>query len=149
MVVDDSATGVVAGYRRAGVAAKYCLDARAQFAQIERLGDIVVGTQLEPHDPIDHIVGGGKHHNRYIAARADTAGNVESAFARQVDVKNDQVRHTVVEMFVQLATICRGFDDIAVAAQIFHDHGAQVGFIINQHKALSAGHRGSSRLPLP
>src|SRR5687767_9780119 len=69
------------------------LDPAQQLAQAERLGQVVVGAQLQADDLVDLLVAGGEHEHRGFRARgAQPAEDLEAVHARQADVEQDQVR---------------------------------------------------------
>src|SRR5712671_5797251 len=74
-------------------AAQYGLDASEQFADGERLGDVVVGAKLEADDLIHFLTARGEHNDRNGRPFGlELLAHIESAHARHHDVENDQVR---------------------------------------------------------
>ncbi len=72
-------------------ASQHRLDARAQLARVERLGDVVVGAELEPHDLLGVVRPGGEDDDRRAAAAAaQLATDLEAVLARQHDVEQDE-----------------------------------------------------------
>src|SRR3954451_10409641 len=65
--------------------------AAEQLAHREGLGDVVVGADLEPDHLVDLGVLGGEDDDRYGAARAHVAADVEAAGPRHHDVEDQQV----------------------------------------------------------
>ena len=63
-----------------------------QFAQFERLGEVVVGAQLQPDDPVDGIAFARQHDDRNVPVLADLARQVETVFLAEVEVQRDQAR---------------------------------------------------------
>jgi hypothetical protein len=45
-------------------------DARDELLRTERLDDVVVGPELEPHDPIALVSARSEHHDRRVAENA-------------------------------------------------------------------------------
>ena len=69
------------------------LDAAHQLAQPERLGQVVVGAQLEADDLVHLLVARGEHeHGRLGAGGAQPAEGLEAVDAGQPDVEHDEVR---------------------------------------------------------
>ena len=83
------------------------MDARPEFAEVERLGDIVVRADLEADHAIDRIARRGEHDDRSLAARPDTACDRKAILAGEVDVEDQQVRRTIARQRVQFETIAR------------------------------------------
>ena len=66
--------------------------ARAQLANAERLGDVVVGAGLEAEHLLGLLRAGGQHQDRRAhAAAPQLAADFEAVFARQHDVEQDRV----------------------------------------------------------
>jgi hypothetical protein len=47
-----------------GGAAQQRANSRQHFFEVKRLGDVVVGAELEAHDPVDVLAAGGEHDDR-------------------------------------------------------------------------------------
>jgi hypothetical protein len=63
-----------------------------ELPQVERLGEVVVGTELEPGRLVVDAVGGGEHEDRDAAARGDDApGDLVAGRAGDVAVDDRQV----------------------------------------------------------
>ena len=68
-------------------------DARPEHRQRERLGDIIVGASLQPHNLIHlHVVGCEQDHRRLVAVRAPVAQKLQTARIRQIDIQKHQVK---------------------------------------------------------
>ena len=75
----SSEPGVAAGHARA---AQRRLHAAAELAQRERLGDVVVGAELEAEDLVDLLGLGREHDDRHRRARAHAPADLEAVEAR-------------------------------------------------------------------
>ena len=64
-------------------AAHHALEARAQLARVERLGDVVVGADLEADDAVDDVAGAGDHDDADVVALAQVAREREAVLAGQ------------------------------------------------------------------
>src|SRR5205807_1115135 len=63
-----------------------------EFSQFERLGEVVVGTELEPGGLVVDPVRGGEHQDRHAATRRDDAlGDLITRRPRDVTIKNRDV----------------------------------------------------------
>ena len=79
--------------RRTTVAAQDGLDPRKELRARERLGDVVVGADLEAHHPVDLLALGGEDDDRGIdALAAQRAQHLDAAHPRQHDVEEDEVQ---------------------------------------------------------
>ena len=68
------------------------LDARQQLHHLERLGDVVVGAELQADDLVDDLAARGQHdHRRLDAAAAQLAQHVEAVHPRQHHVEQDEI----------------------------------------------------------
>ena len=84
---DDAARG-----RRRATSPKQCLDPREQLRHRERLGEVIVGAELEANDLVRRLTSGGEHEDgRGDASRAEIAAHVEAAGAGQHDVQQDGI----------------------------------------------------------
>src|SRR5918995_3581185 len=78
-----------------------------QLAHRERLRDVVVGSDLEADDRVDLGVLGGQQDDRYRAAGADVAADVEAAAPGHHDVEDQQVEAglVVAELYVGVLAV--------------------------------------------
>ena len=67
------------------------LDARHQLTHGERLGDIVVCTQLETHDLVGLFLTGGQHDDRRVLFRAHPPADLKAVHLGQHHVQQNQV----------------------------------------------------------
>ncbi len=58
---------------------------------VERLGDVVVGAELEALDLVDRAVAGGEHHDRHVGELADPLEHPVAVQVGQADVQQHQV----------------------------------------------------------
>ena len=93
-MADDPAAGRIG--QVAVRAAQQRLDPAHQLAQAERLGQVVVGAELEADDLVDLVVARGQDEDRHLGAgRAQAAQDLEPVDARQADVEHDEVGRLV------------------------------------------------------
>ena len=65
---------------------------RRQLGEVERLGEVVVGTRIEPAHGVDDLVHGGEHqHGRHVALDAHLPAHVGAVTVRQPQVEHDRV----------------------------------------------------------
>ena len=95
----------VAGPERRGAArrrghleaAQDGLDPGHQLEVVERLGDVVVGAELQALDLVHRVVAGGQHHDRDVGERPDLADHLEAVDVGQADVQQHDVRVLVLD----------------------------------------------------
>ena len=69
------------------------LDPAHQLAQPERLGQVIVGPELETDDLVHLVVPGGQHEDRHLGAgRPQPAEDLEPVHPGQADVEDDEIR---------------------------------------------------------
>ena len=93
------------------------LHPRAELAQREGLGDVVVGAQLEAEDLVDLLGLGREHDDRHRGARAHAPAHLEAVQAREHDVEHDEVEGRLAEAGERLAAVGGLHDLVAVLAQ--------------------------------
>ena len=75
-----------------GAPAVECSQAQHELAQLERLGQVVVGAELEPGGLVVKTVGSGEHQDRHTTAGGDDAlGDLVSGRAGDVPVEHGDV----------------------------------------------------------
>src|SRR5215470_12493345 len=75
--------------------AKSGADAREELARVERLGQVVVGAELEADDLVHVLPLGGDHDDRDaggVRARAQAAAHLEAVHAGEHEIEKDDVR---------------------------------------------------------
>jgi hypothetical protein len=117
-----------------------------QFAGVEGLDHIVIGTELQCHDPVDVFALAGDHDDANLGLSADLAQQRKTVFVRQVDVQQDQIHITpgeeiahgyaigcgadLVAFFADVGRQCRAGDRI-----VFDDQDMAIG----KHEVVSEG----------
>ena len=121
-------------------AAQLGADPAEQLADRERLGDVVVGADLEPDDLVDLGVLGGQQDDRHRAAGADVATDVEAAAAGHHDVEDQQVVPglVVAELLVGVLTVDRERDVEALLLERVADRVAHRGLVVGDQDAPAA-----------
>ena len=89
--VVDQYTAALLALAAADAASQQRLDPRFQFGQLERLGQVVVGTEVEPVHAIADLTSRGEHqHRQRLAAPAQARQHLKAIQPRQPDVENRQ-----------------------------------------------------------
>ena len=75
-----------------GAPAVECSQAEHELPQLERLGEVVVGAELEPGGLVVETVGGGEHEDRHAAAGGDDAfGDLIAGWSGYIAVEDGDV----------------------------------------------------------
>jgi hypothetical protein len=112
----DRALGVLVGLGHPG-APQRRLHARAELAHRERLGDVVVGAELEPEDLVDLLGLGREHDDRDRRAGPQAAAHLEAVHPGHHHVEHDEVEGLLGEAVQRLAAVGRLHDVVAVPLQ--------------------------------
>ena len=125
------------GARRGGAgAAEQRLDARQQLAHVERLGQVVVGAELEADDAVDDLPARGQHQQRRLhAASAEVAADVEAVLARQRDVEDQQIELRPRAHFHGRVAVEGDVDVVAFALQTVAQRDHEAVLILDEEDA--------------
>ena len=150
--VAAEAQRVIAGSWR-GASAQQRIDAQQQFAQVERLGQVVVGLQFESADAILVIGAGTEHeHRSKVAAPAQFFEHLEAVLARQHDVEDQQVDAALRHAFERARAGQHVFGVVGLVAEVVTQHLAELAFVFGDqdpatHEVCSKGRRTVNELP--
>ena len=107
-------------------------DTGAQFRQMERLGQVIVGPELEPLDlVIERIPGRNDDHAGRFALPPELFEYPQAAAVGQHDVQQDTVVVVSGDLFERRCVIGRLLDHILFAAQRLHHDLPQGGFVFH------------------
>src|SRR6266851_7751143 len=92
----ESATASLGIPRRRGVAGfappQHRPDARQKLPQPERLGDVVVGSELQPDHPVDLVAAmAGRDDDRNIGVRTDLTEQIETVLLAKPQIEDYKV----------------------------------------------------------
>ncbi len=73
------------------------LHAADELARRERLGHVVVGTELQAEDAVDLVPSSRQHDDRHVGVLPDVAREVEAALAGQHHVEHQQLGVNLLE----------------------------------------------------
>ena len=122
-------------------------DPGEQLAGAERLGDVVVGADLETEDDVDLVVLGAEDDHRHPVPRpADLAADVESRLIREHDIEHHYIRVEDLEAGERLAGALSLLDGVALAlAGEAYSPADQRVVIDHEHPYLLSIHTNSSK----
>ena len=122
----------------APVTAQDGLDARQQLGPAERLGDVVVGADLEPDDAVDLVAlrRQDDHRGRHPLASQD-AEDLDAAHARQHDVQQDEVEALAAGGLERRLAVGGGRHLVALSRQVEGQRLAQGRVVLDEEEAAS------------
>jgi hypothetical protein len=119
-------------------AAKQRADARDDFVRAEWLGDVVIGSQLEPDDAVGFLGAGGEHddrHGRGGRIGAQRAADFQPVEAGQHQVQQDQIGRSPPRFREHLGAGRQRLHREAGAAQAVRQQHRDVGVVLDHQQA--------------
>jgi len=117
------------------------LHPRAELSHGERLGDVVVGAELEADDLVDLLRLGGEHDDRDRAARPQPATDLEAVHPGHHHVEHDEVEPLLAEAGERLTAVRGTHDLVAVLLQRVAQQRLDGLLVVGQQDAQGAiGH---------
>src|SRR5262245_30245179 len=87
---------------------QYRTHAREQFAQNERLRQIVVGSELKPDDPVNIVTAvTGNDDNRYVGTRADLPQQIQTVVLTEAKIEDHEIHLGATEFTDHLPPVRR------------------------------------------
>ncbi len=122
--------------------AEYRLHARDELAGRERLGDVVVGTDLQTGDTVDLLVARGEHDDGGAALGADPAAHLEPVDPGETDVEDDETDRVAWQLGEGVLSAPHVHDLEPVALEIRADQGRDALFVLDEEDgSVHRGHR--------
>ena len=118
--------------------------ARDQLGELERLGEVVVGAELEALDAVADRAGRGQHQHPRLAVLGDEpAADQIAVHARQVTVEHDDVVGVQRDVCDRVGAVERDVDGHALGAQSFGQRPSETLVVFDdQHPHGSLQDRG-------
>ncbi len=107
------------------------LDARRQFARVERLGKIIVGAQLQTDNAIHVFAARGQHQHRDAAVDAQTLENLKPIQAGKHDIQHDQVVAALLRRLQRRVPLMNALHREALALQKLLEQRAQLSIVVD------------------
>ncbi len=131
------------GLRPALRAPQQGADPGHELARAERLRDVVVGAELEAHDPVGLLGAGGQHDDGQrarLGRPAEGAADLQAVDAGQHEVEDDEVRHAGADEGEGLAAVAERVGDVAGPRQVALEQFGDVAVVFdNEDVAHEAG----------
>ena len=110
--------------------------AREHFLEMERLGDVVVGSGIEALHLVAPAVARGEHEHRHGASGAAPGfQDRDAVHFRQADIKNDRVVGLGLAEIMAFLAIEGAIDDIAGVGQRSGELAIEVGIVLDHEEA--------------
>ena len=118
-----------------GAPAVECSEPEHELSQFERLGEVVVGTELEPGGLVVKPVGSRQHEDRHAAAASDDAfGNLVTRRPGDIAVKDGNVVRVNAQQLQSRVAVTRDVGRNRLQTQPIADGLCHVGLVLNdQH----------------
>ncbi len=113
---------------------------RRELAGAERLGDVVVGAELQPPHEILLGVPGGQHDDRHVGLGAQPPAHVLAGHAGKAEVEDDEIRPAARGGGERLFAARRPVHRVALSLEVaLHDFG-DAGLVFDDEDAGGSGH---------
>jgi hypothetical protein len=102
---------------------------------VERLGDVVVGSHLEPHDLVEHIVSSGQHQNGHIRSRADITEQRQAVLAaRKDEIEKNRGKGLPFDRRPHRSAVADGSHLIPLAFELTDKHLPYARIVVDDQK---------------
>ena len=115
---------------------------RQHFAQVKRLGDVVIRAHFKTDNLVDDIALAGHHDDRNPGVGAHVGCNGQTAFAAELDVERNKVDLVVLQTLFGFAPVSRLQHLVAVRFKTAPQEKPDLGLVIDhQNRLWPALHR--------
>jgi hypothetical protein len=127
--------------------------ARGELARRKRLRDVVVGSELEPDDPIGLLDARGEEDHRQLGPAPNPPAELEPVGPREHDVEDDEARGAGLDQLARVVSVRRLERGESIAPEIPHDDVANDWLVVDDedraHGPIVASTSGDGRSPIP
>ena len=134
--VDVAGPDRLAGLGRPVGPAQDGADAGDELARAERLGQVVVGTELEPEQLVELVVARREHDDRDRRVAAQLAGDVEAVEPGQAEVEDDQVGPALADGRQRGRAVAGGEDGEARVLEVVAGERGDLRFVVDDEDGL-------------
>jgi hypothetical protein len=110
-------------------------DARQQLARVERLGEIIVGAQLQPDDLVGIVAPRGHHDERRAPALADAPGESEAVHPGQHEIHQQDVEPARRQLLQGLPAVHRKGRGHAVLPEELLEQPGELAIVLDEQRA--------------
>ena len=125
------AAALVGVGRLGGDPAQDRADAGEQLPRVERLGQVIVGAQFQPEDPIDILRLRRQDQDRDLRRIPQAPAQAEPVLPREHQVQHDQIDARFRQRMVHVGSVARERHAAIVAAQIARDQGRDLPIVLH------------------
>jgi len=127
------------GRPRLGRALEDVADAQQQFARLERLGQIVVGADLQPPDPVGGMALGGQHQDGDVGGGPDRLGEIEAVLAGHHHVEDQAIEIDAFDERTRLGRVRRRGDAESARREIALQQATQPRIVVDDKEMRVVG----------
>jgi hypothetical protein len=134
----DFTNGERAGRKRAFEAAEYGLYAGHEFAGAERLGDVIVGSDLKTEDAVSFTALGSEENYRHgseSGCLADRAAEFETVFAGDHDVEHEERWTLARGVRDHCGAVGIDADGKSIVLQVVANQAGDIGIVFDDEDA--------------
>src|SRR5437879_1319493 len=128
---------------RMGGPAQHRLDAAEQLARIERLGDVVVGAELESDNAVHILAARGEHDDGHLRAAAHVAAYRQAVLAREHEIEHQQIDARAPHHAPHFLAVCNRRRAQLVALQVLTEQQTDLAVIVDDQDVRKLVHRAS------
>jgi hypothetical protein len=135
-----------AGRQVFGMPAQHRVNARDEFARVERLRQVIVRAHLQSDDAVDILTLRRQHDHRHrFSGPSQPPADREPVLARQHQVEHQQMRRIALQLLVELPCVGERLHLESVLGQVADEELAQARVVVD-HQDLWNGlfHRAQS-----
>ena len=119
---------------------KHRLDAGHQFPRLERFGQIVICTRLQPFNPVVRLALGGQQQNRCVMRLTNGPGQGHAVLARHHHVEEDEVGFASCDHLSGVDGVVGLADDVKVRFEVVPGSGTCNVVIVDQKDPEALSH---------
>jgi hypothetical protein len=123
-------------------AAQHRRDPQHQLSRTERLGDVVVGAQLEAEHAILLLAQRGEHHDGQVGRlSAESSADLQTTEAGEHEVEDHDVGNPPRHRVQRLLAVAGHLDQVARAVQVARHHVPHHHVVVDDEGERLVGHR--------
>src|SRR6266403_774748 len=116
-----------------------------QLARIEGLAQVVIGPELQAHDPVDVIPARREHQDGRFVGCSELPQYVEAADARQHHIENQNFKIIGFQLFQSVAAVVHALHLEVLGVQVFGEHLTELTIVVHQQHSRLACLDGIAR----